>query len=230
MSAAETLAAAQAAGVRLGLDGTDLLIESDHDPPPELLDALRRDKPEILALLRTREVGEETAASQRPPQSPNLHGLTLAELEEAAGEDWPEVRDDPAVLEALAHAVVTRRQRERGECPPHWTEHCECAGCGPVYLWRGSPASGARLPLVLQPRRGTSRSRGPWPSPVVPAATSSRIDHPHLGHCDEGRAGGHRGPVGYRPAWLRPVATIGSESNSREGRCEGAVTCGNRSC
>lgn len=30
MSAAETLAAAQAAGVRLGLDGADLLIESDR--------------------------------------------------------------------------------------------------------------------------------------------------------------------------------------------------------
>ena len=58
MSAAETLSAAQAAGVRLVLDGTDLLIEADCEPPPELLDALRRDKPGILALLRIRETGE----------------------------------------------------------------------------------------------------------------------------------------------------------------------------
>jgi hypothetical protein len=42
----------------LGLDGTDLLIEADCEPPPELLNALRRDKPEILALLRTHEIGE----------------------------------------------------------------------------------------------------------------------------------------------------------------------------
>ena len=58
MSAAETLAAAQAAGVRLGLDGTDLLIDSDREPEPHLLDALRRAKPEILALLRACDTGE----------------------------------------------------------------------------------------------------------------------------------------------------------------------------
>jgi len=139
VSAAQTLAAAQSAGVRLGLDGVDLLIESEQEPTPELLDALSRDKPEILALLRTRDTSEVS-----PPvtvaQFPSLHGLTLAELEEAADEDWPKVRVDPAMLEALAYAVVARRQRERGQCPPHWTEHCECAGCGPVYLWPGSPA------------------------------------------------------------------------------------------
>ena len=58
MSAAETVAAARAAGVRLGLDGTDLLIESDREPQPHLLDALRRDKPEILALLRIHDTAE----------------------------------------------------------------------------------------------------------------------------------------------------------------------------
>jgi len=58
VSAAETVAAARSAGVRLGLDGTDLLIESDREPLSHLLDALRRDKPEILALLRTRDTGE----------------------------------------------------------------------------------------------------------------------------------------------------------------------------
>ena len=37
MSAAETVAAAQAAGVRLGLDGTDLVIESDLKIDPVLV-------------------------------------------------------------------------------------------------------------------------------------------------------------------------------------------------
>ncbi len=113
MSAAETVAATRAAGMRLGLDGTDLLIESDCEPPPQILDALRRDKPAILALLRTRDTSEVSPLAMTN-ESPSLHGLTLAELEEAAGEDWPAVRDEPAMLEALAHAVVTRRQRERG--------------------------------------------------------------------------------------------------------------------
>ena len=184
MSAAETLAAAQAAGVRLGLDGTDLLIESDREPPPHLLDALRRDKPEILALLSTSDAGEGPPLATTT-KSANLHGLTPAELADAAGEDWDEVRDDPAVLEALAHAVITRRQRERGECPPHWTEHCECAGCGPVYLWPDSPAHVLGCPWCFNRAEGRA--------PARPAAVTCgtcrhfrRIDHPHLGHCAAG--------------------------------------------
>ena len=184
MSIAETLAAAQAAGVWLGLDGTDLLIEADSAPPPELLDALRRDKPEILALLRTRETGEEDPAATGT-ESPNLHGLTLEELEEVAGEDWPEVRDDTDVLEALAHAVVTRRQREQGERPPHWTETCECAGCGPVFLWAGSPTRVLGCPWCFN--RVEER---PIPRPVAVTCGTcqhfERIDHPHLGHCAKG--------------------------------------------
>ena len=169
MSAAETLAAARAAGVRLGLDGAELLIEADYAPPPQLLDALRRDKPEILALLRTHDTGEVSP----PPttaESPNLHGLALAELEAIAGEDWAEVRNDPAMLEFLAHAVVTRRQRERGECPPHWTEHCECAGCGSVYLWPGSPARVLGCPWCFNRAEGR-----PIPRPVTVTCGARRL-------------------------------------------------------
>ncbi len=184
MSAVETLSAAQAAGVRVGLDGTDLLIEADCAPPPELLDALGRDKSEILALLRTRNRGE-IRSPITTTELPNLHGLTFAELEEAAGEDWPEVRDAPAVLEALAHAVVTRRQREWGECPPHWTERCECAGCGPVFLWPGSPARVLGCPWCFNRAEGR-----PIPRPVAVTCITCRhfhrIDHPHLGHCAVG--------------------------------------------
>jgi hypothetical protein len=184
VSAAETLAAAQAAGVRLGLDGTDLLIESDREPPPHLLDALRRDKPEILALLSTSDAGEGPPLATTT-ESSNLHGLTPTELADAAGEDWDEVRDDPAVLEALAHAVITRCQRERGECPPHWTEHSECAGCGPVFLWPGSPARVLGCPWCFNRAEGR-----PIPRPVAVTCGACRhfrrIDHPHLGHCAVG--------------------------------------------
>ena len=51
VSAADTLAAARAAGVRVGADGMGLLIEANREPPRHLLDALRRHKPEILDLL-----------------------------------------------------------------------------------------------------------------------------------------------------------------------------------
>jgi hypothetical protein len=184
VSAVETLSAARVAGVRVSLDGTDLLIEADRAPPPDLLDALRRDKPEIRELLRTRET-DDVPPPTATTESPKPHGLTVAELEEEAGEDWTEVRDDPKVLEALAHAVVTRRQRERGECPPHWTERCECAGCGPVYLWPRSPARVLGCPWCFNRAEGR-----PIPRPVAVncgiCGHFNRIDHPHLGHCAVG--------------------------------------------
>ncbi len=184
MSAVESLAAAQATGMQLGIDGSVLLIEADCAPPPDLLDALRRDKPEILALLRARETGEEVLATTTT-NFPDLHGLTLAELEEAAGVDWSEVRQDPDVLEVLAYAVVTRRQRERGECPPPWTEGCECAGCGPVSLWPGSPVRVLGCPWCFNRAEGR-----PIPRPVAVTCGTCRhfrrTDHPHLGHCAAG--------------------------------------------
>ncbi len=67
------------------------------------------------------------------------HGMTLSELKEAAGPDWPEVEADLALAQALAHAVQTRRMRERGEVPPHYTATTLCAGCGPVPIWPGAP-------------------------------------------------------------------------------------------
>ena len=85
MSAVETLSAARAAGMRVGLDGTDLLIEADCEPPSELLDALRRDKPGILALLRIRETGEAplpaaTIESPTISRRPGRRGWTIREL------------------------------------------------------------------------------------------------------------------------------------------------------
>ena len=52
MSAAEALQAASAAGVRIGIDGDDLMLEAEAAPPPALLSILARHKSEILNLLR----------------------------------------------------------------------------------------------------------------------------------------------------------------------------------
>ena len=67
------------------------------------------------------------------------YGLGLSDLESAAGKDWPEVLSSPDLAEALAGAVATRRMRERGERPQHYTQRATCAGCGPVWLWEGAP-------------------------------------------------------------------------------------------
>ena len=52
MSAAEALKAARAAGVRVGIDGDDLVLEAMAPPPSVLLDLLSRHKAGIVTLLR----------------------------------------------------------------------------------------------------------------------------------------------------------------------------------
>ena len=51
MSALTALAMAQAAGVSLAAEGSDLRVEADSEPPADLLAALREHKPELVALL-----------------------------------------------------------------------------------------------------------------------------------------------------------------------------------
>jgi hypothetical protein len=154
--------------------------------PEDLICAAVDSAEEVRAPLapRVRMAGEEAPAATTA-NSPDLHGLTLAELEEAAGEDWAEVQDDVDVLESLARAVVNRRLRERGECPPHWTANCECAGCGPVFLWPGSPERVLGCPWCFN-----RAAELPIPRPVAVTCGTcrhfQRIDHPHLGHCTEG--------------------------------------------
>ena len=51
MSAAEALQAAQNAGVEIGIDGDDLVLEASAPPPAAVLDLLSRHKAEVLAAL-----------------------------------------------------------------------------------------------------------------------------------------------------------------------------------
>jgi hypothetical protein len=53
MSAAEALKTARNAGIRVGIDGTDLVLEAPSPPPSAVLDALSRNKADIIMLLRS---------------------------------------------------------------------------------------------------------------------------------------------------------------------------------
>jgi hypothetical protein len=57
MSAVVALKAARAAGVHLGIDGDNLVLEAASAPPAAVLDALSRHKAEIMVLLRPAEDG-----------------------------------------------------------------------------------------------------------------------------------------------------------------------------
>jgi hypothetical protein len=57
VSAAEALKAARAAGIRVGIDGDDLVLEASAPPEPALLDLLSRHKASIVTLLRPADEG-----------------------------------------------------------------------------------------------------------------------------------------------------------------------------
>jgi len=52
MSAAEAVMEARAAGIQLGLDGDDLVLEAAAPPSPAVLELLFRHKPAIVVWLR----------------------------------------------------------------------------------------------------------------------------------------------------------------------------------
>jgi hypothetical protein len=53
MSAAKALKAARAAGVNLGIDGDDLVLEAAAPPPPAVIDLLSRHKAEVSRFKRS---------------------------------------------------------------------------------------------------------------------------------------------------------------------------------
>src|SRR5262245_56247746 len=52
MTAAQAITAAWAAGVRVSIEGGDLMLQAEDAPPATVIDALARHKSEIVALLR----------------------------------------------------------------------------------------------------------------------------------------------------------------------------------
>ena len=86
-----------------------------------------------------------------------VNGITLSELKEVAGEDWPDIEHDQKMIEALAGFITIRHMRERGEIPPDYTHIAICAGCGPVWLFvaghvQGCPWCFNRKKGLLIPR------------------------------------------------------------------------------
>jgi hypothetical protein len=62
MSAAQALKEARAAGVRLGIEGDDLVLEASAPPPAAVLDLLSRHKADVLRMLRPAELRSQDAS------------------------------------------------------------------------------------------------------------------------------------------------------------------------
>ncbi len=123
MNPAAIIKDATADGVNLALSPTGTIkATGEQAAVNRWLPIIRDNKPAIVATLR--------AANE--PVDPEAIEERAAIMEYDGGLSREEA-------EALAHAMQTRRMRERGEIPPHYTEVTTCARCGPVHIFPGVP-------------------------------------------------------------------------------------------
>ena len=73
MSALEALAAAQAAGVRLVLEGGEIIAEAPR-LPPDVVDLLRAVKPDLTRILACRDAAREVFSAAAPPAAQRSSG------------------------------------------------------------------------------------------------------------------------------------------------------------
>ena len=121
---AEVLSEVREKGIKLIPNGDGLdIIGVDSVLTPDLIQDLKTHKTDIIQLINDR-----------------LHGCSINEVKQLAGDDWSECKNKPKVLEAFAHLVAIRKLRESGEKPADYTQKSTCNLCGPSWLWEGAPS------------------------------------------------------------------------------------------
>jgi hypothetical protein len=114
MSAVEALKVARAAGIRLRIDGDDLLLEAAVPPPAPVLDYLSRYKADVVRTLRSAEDGWSAEDWQ----------IFFDERAGIAEFDGGLPRSD-AEAQAFACCIVEWLNRNPARSPPG-----RCLGCG----------------------------------------------------------------------------------------------------
>jgi hypothetical protein len=131
MSAADALMAARAAGIRVAIDGDDLVLEAPAPPPPSVLGLLARNKADIVELLRPAESSWTSEDSQ----------VLLDECGSISGAvcEWAEAlaRLDPA--RPPADVPAGRWRRFIDDCgvflDSGWAGRAAALGWGPLELF-----------------------------------------------------------------------------------------------
>ena len=103
---------------------------------------------------------EPTELTEGSRGQETIHGLTMAELSELAGKDWPDLEANPALLECFAEIVSIRKMRERGEVPPTYTAVTVCRHCGPVPIFPGVAEKVEGCPWCMNRAAGRPMPKG----------------------------------------------------------------------
>jgi hypothetical protein len=99
----ELIEAVQASGASIRIEGSDLKIKPAGVLPPELKTRLREHKPELLALLQTRELEE----SMRRLEAANIRiAVFVTEIDAGLQVSHREVRNDSEAQQAITEGGV----------------------------------------------------------------------------------------------------------------------------
>ena len=143
MSAADALNAARAAGIQLGIDGDDLVLEAAVPPAPALIDLLSSHKASIVALLRPAEDGWSAEDTQVLFEE----RAAIIEFDGGASRTWAEA------LAGTIRPVRPVTSRLSVGCDSSTTAECfsTTAGQGVQTGWAGnhSTCSAATAPSLL---------------------------------------------------------------------------------
>jgi len=113
MSALPIFSELSGKGIRVRVDGPDLVLSPKKALTSKLASKIKKEKP---ALIRS-----------------------LQEIQRKAGANWDGIANDPAQLKAFAELLMIGQMRERGIVPDHYTSEIECKRCGTVPIFEGCP-------------------------------------------------------------------------------------------
>lgn len=113
MSALPILSELSSKGIRVRVDGTDLLLSPKTSLTPDLTSRIKKEKSALIQ--------------------------SLEAIQRMTGPGWPEIANDPSQLKLFTELLMIVEMREEGSCPDHYTATTECKHCGLVPIWPGCP-------------------------------------------------------------------------------------------
>ena len=113
MSALPIISELSDKGIRVRVDGPDLVLSPKAALTPNLASRIKKEKPVLIR--------------------------SLEEIKRKAGPDWGGVANDPAQIKAFAELIMIDDMRDLGIVPDHYTSTTTCKHCGPVPIFEGCP-------------------------------------------------------------------------------------------
>ncbi len=128
MSALPILSELSDKGLRVRVDGPDLILSPKKALTPNLASRIKQEKPVLIR--------------------------SLQKIEQKAGSDWDEIANDPEQLRAFAELLMIGDMRQKGIRPDHYTNTTECKHCGTVPIWESCPPQVDGCPWCFNRHKG----------------------------------------------------------------------------